>query len=176
MFWHGSGVCSAFHQINMLQYPQSKRQLSSPPPRSFFSHSVPSVCFFLSPLKASQTLLAFVVRNFYLPKKGVSEWHGRGLLSLASRERSSLSLPHHRFLQHIQQQPSPLSRHNQSAALHMDTTFTCLFLACTCTNLGCMFSFNQFKVVLCSLNLHKWCIKGKIKIAKPSSFPSALGS
>lgn len=70
---------------------------------------------FISPsLEARQMLLAFVVRNLYLPKRRVSEWHGRGLLSPASRQRSSLRLPKEAPLAHAHPPPRFLSsRHIQ---------------------------------------------------------------
>lgn len=54
-----------------------------------------SLCclFYLSTVKASQALLGFVVRNLYLPKGGISDWHRQPLSSLPSRKQCSPLLP-----------------------------------------------------------------------------------
>lgn len=61
----------------------------------------PSLCltlflcclFYLSAVKASQALLGFVVRNLYLPKGGISDWHRQPLSSPLRRKQCSPLLP-----------------------------------------------------------------------------------
>lgn len=48
--------------------------------------------FYLSAVKASQALLSFVVRNLYLPKGGISDWH-RQPLSSPFRRKQCFPLP-----------------------------------------------------------------------------------
>lgn len=55
----------------------------------------PSLCslFLFTHERASRAPLGFVVRNLYLPKGGISEWHRQPLSSLPSREQCSPLTP-----------------------------------------------------------------------------------
>lgn len=62
----------------------------SPHPSLSLSYSLSLCClFYLSAVKASQALLGFVVRNLYLPKGGISDWHRQPLSSPPRRKQCS---------------------------------------------------------------------------------------
>lgn len=91
MTWFGSATSSLLHKI---QHASSRKIWTRLLLRLSFP---PSLClalflcclFYLSAVKASQALLSFVVRNLYLPKGGISDWHRQPLSSPSRREQCS---------------------------------------------------------------------------------------
>lgn len=107
MTWLGSATSSLLHKN---QHASSRKIWTRLLLRLTFP---PSLClalflcclFYLSAVKASQALLGFVVRNLYLPKGGISDWHRQPLSSPPRREQCSPSPPEETLY------PPPLSSH-----------------------------------------------------------------
>lgn len=106
MTWFSSAACSLLYKnqhassreiwallllslpLSLLSSFLSLSSLSRP-----FTVFLCVVFFYLSAVKASQALLGFVVRNLYLPKGGISDWHRQPLSSLPRRKQCSPLLP-----------------------------------------------------------------------------------
>lgn len=91
MTWFGSATSSLLHKN---QHASSREIWTC---LLLFLPFPPSLCltlflcclFYLSAVKASQALLSFVVRNLYLPKGGISDWHRQALSSPFRRKQCS---------------------------------------------------------------------------------------